>query len=625
MKSCKKGICGVILLLLFCGFRSSASETTVFVAGNSDLYPIEYYDSSSGQYLGLMPEIYDLLSEKTGYDFCYINAGAGNGQERMAKNCQAEIVSAHIQGDIDPKYLKEPQYISMIYTDGKEKSVQIAFTEIASEKLISDISKALAEITTEQKLLLVSSHTAETVTNGTYIVWIYILSGCMLLFFSVGVITLIRTLKRRRLDQKNNMIDSRYGIGNDQYYIHCFDHLISDKSKSLYYIAYIAFDEEEFNQQYGSLESKDIQRYVAEFLNTKTGAVEYLAIVSEGVFAFVYQSANKDEAEKRISSIMDEMETYLCQFKSEYAGLFHAGICILEENMGCSGEAAFYNAKQGYLYAAHNKMRFAFSTKSIVEETRQNERLHQRIMQAIKNEEFEIYIQFIVDRNGTLFGAEAVSRWQHPEEGLLSPGKYIKMMNQSDVGTAHDLYIFSQVCRQLEEWQSNGNGHLFLSCNFTRYSVTTHDFVERLKEVLNRYHFNHNKLIMEITEDALSYDTKALLENLKKCKELGFFIALDDIGSGYTTLSDLYHYPIDFVKVEREIVLNAMEERGKMLLNGLIHLAHSMNMKVLCEGVESDEQNKMVLSAGCDYIQGYYYFRVLPRREAAKYLNSEGR
>ena len=96
--------------------------------------------------------------------------------------------------------------------------------------------------------------------------------------------------------------------------------------------------------------------------------------------------------------------------------------------------------------------------------------------------------------------------------------------------------------------------------------------------------------------------------------------AKDNTFTGYLLLLDLYNYPIDFVKVEREIVLNAMEERGKMLLNGLVNLARSMNIQVLCEGVESEEQNRAVLSSGCDYIQGYYYSHVLPRREAERYL-----
>lgn len=630
MKSIKAGIAGkisaficvIVFLFLFGGTVSFASDATVYVAGNPDLYPIEYYDSSSGEYLGLMNDIYALLSEKTGYDFCYINSGTVNGQQRMAKNCQADVISAYVQGDIAEQYIKNSQRICSIQVDGEEKDVNIAFSEIASDKLISDVSQALNEISADNKLSLISSHTAKTGSNGNYLLWIYILAGIILLLLTIGFIIIVCIVRKRRSSQKNTMIDSRYGIGNDRYYIYCFDNLISDKSKSLYYITYIAFDEESINQQYGSVESKNIQRYVSEFLNNKTGAVEYLALVDEGIFAFLYQASNKADAEKRIDDIMNELESYLCNFKSEYSGLFHAGVCVLEENMGCTAEAAFYNAKQGYLYAIGNKTKYAFSTKNIVEETRQNERLHQHIMQAIKGGEFKIYLQYIVDRNGNLSGAEAVSRWQHPQEGLLSPSKYIKMMNQSDAVTMHDFYIFSQACSQLEQWDKQGFRDLFISCNFTRYSVSATDFAAQIEKISADYTIKRDKLIIEITEDSLSYNMQALKNNIEKCKKLGFLIALDDIGSGYTSLSDLYNYSIDFVKVERDIVLNAMEERGKMLLDGLVSLAHSMNIKALCEGIETKEQNDIILSTGCDYIQGYYYSHVLPQREAEKFLNN---
>lgn len=612
---------GILFLFVLPVLAVSDDGQSVFVAGNPDLYPIEYYDSSLKQYCGLMPDIYDILSENTGYRFIYINEDGSNVQQRMAKNCQADIISAYFDGDIDSRYLKEPQFILTMNCEDGEKNVCIAFSDIASDQLVSDISRALNEINAERRLALLVSHTAQTGANQNYVTWIYILSGIVLLLLAIGMIIVVCVVKKHRFNQENNLIDSRYGIGNDKYYVYCFDSLISDKSKSLYYVAYIAFDEAGVNQQYGSDESKNIQRYVSEFLNTKTGAVEYLALVCEGVFAFLYQAPNKAEANERIRSIMDELEGYLCGFKREYTGLFCAGVCSLEENPGCTSETAFYNAKQGYLYALGGKIKYAFSTKNIIEQTHRNERLQKQIVQAIQNGEFQIYLQYIVDRNGGIFGAEAVSRWHHPREGLLLPSEYIKMMNQREIVTMHDFYIFEKVCGQLEEWKNSGHEDLCISCNFTRYSITNSDFFDRLKEILDRYEFRHGNLIIEITEDSLSYNTKTLYRNIEKCRDLGIRIALDDIGSGYSSLSDLYRYPIDCVKVERDIVLNSGTDRGKMLLHGLIQLSHSMKIQVLCEGVETPEQNQNVLDAGCDYIQGFYYSRVLPLSEAKKFLS----
>ena len=134
----------------------------------------------------------------------------------------------------------------------------------------------------------------------------------------------------------------------------------------------------------------------------------------------------------------------------------------------------------------------------------------------------------------------------------------------------------------------------------------------------------YHKLFIEITVVSLSCDIDILKENIQKCKELGFLIALDDIGSGYSALADLYNYPIDIVKVERDIVCRAMEPNEKMLLDGLIRLAHSMNMKVLCEGVETAEQNDIILNTECEYIQGFFYSRALPPKESERFLQRHG-
>ena len=605
-------------------YAEDSDSTIVYVAGNPDLYPIEYYDSSSKQYLGLMPEIYRLISEQTGYSFEYIYPGNTNGQERMVKNGQAEIISAYCDGEIDPQYLHHPISVTTIKTDEEEKTINIAFSEIASEKLTADITKALNTVSDSQKLSVLVSHTKSIGNIQKYRIWIYILSGVLLLFLATAVILFFIRHSKKKKDKKDTMLNTEYGIGNDQYYAYCFENLITDKSKALYYVAYIAFDEKSLNQKFGNEESHAVQRYTSEFLNRQATAVDYLALVNTGVYALIYQAANKAAATERIAGIIKELDLYLTNIKREYSKLFNAGVCMLGENMDCTAETAFYSANQGYLLAVKEKKPFEFSTRNMIIAAHRRESLRRRIIQAISDGEFIIHLQYIADRRGNLFGAEAVSRWQHPQEGLLSPSQYIAMINQSEVITLHDLYIFSLVCRQLELWKGSARENLYISCNFTRYSLASPDFCDRIKETSENYDFNYHKLIIEITEDSLSCDTEILKENLQKCKELGFLIALDDIGSGYSALADLYNYPIDIVKVEKDIVCRAMEPNGKMLLDGLIRLAHSMNMKVLCEGVETAEQNDMILNTDCEYIQGFFYSRALPPKESERFLRQHG-
>ena len=118
------------------------------------------------------------------------------------------------------------------------------------------------------------------------------------------------------------------------------------------------------------------------------------------------------------------------------------------------------------------------------------------------------------------------------------------------------------------------------------------------------------------------HDRSAAAETLNGLIALGFHIALDDMGAGYSSLSDLCTYRFDYVKIDRSILLDAEEERGRALLAGLVQLAHSMGIRALSEGVETKEQLDIALAAGCDFIQGFYFSRVLPGREAESFLRS---
>lgn len=249
--------------------------------------------------------------------------------------------------------------------------------------------------------------------------------------------------------------------------------------------------------------------------------------------------------------------------------------------------------------------------------------LKRQTIKGLRNREFKMYLQFIVDgKTEEIIGAEALSRWAHPQKGLLPPGKYIRLMETEKIIAELDFYLFEEVCRQLEKWQREGRS-LRLSCNFTRITIGYETFLPKLKKIAGQYDFDHERLVIEITEDVMEDNKEKAFENISRCKEMGFGIALDDAGSGYTSFSDLREYPIDVVKIDRSILQGAATERGAALLKGMIALVHCMEMKVLCEGVETEEQAALLRRLDCDYIQGYYFYRALPRKEAERILREQ--
>ena len=248
-------------------------------------------------------------------------------------------------------------------------------------------------------------------------------------------------------------------------------------------------------------------------------------------------------------------------------------------------------------------------------------KLLKNIKKGFENQEFKMYLQFIVDsKEKKISSAETLSRWESASGETIFPGTYIGIMEKSGLITRFDYYMFEKVCQKLSEWKDSSLGDVTLSCNITRITISEKDFVEKIKEIANKYDFDRSKLLVEITEDSIEKNLVVAMLNIIEIKKLGFRIALDDIGSGYTSLISLCEYPIDVVKIDREILLLAATEKGKKLLRGIVSLAHYLNLKVVCEGVETEEQNKLVTESECDYIQGWYYSKALPECKAEEFV-----
>lgn len=244
-----------------------------------------------------------------------------------------------------------------------------------------------------------------------------------------------------------------------------------------------------------------------------------------------------------------------------------------------------------------------------------------KIEKGFKNEEFKMHLQFIVDnKTKQISSAEALSRWETSQGETIFPGAYINLIEKSGLIVKFDYYMFEMVCRKLCEWKNSEFDNLTISCNVTRITISETDFAEKIKAIADKYDFDRSKLIIEITEDSVEKNLDVAKNNILKIKELGFSFALDDVGSGYTSLTSLCEYPIDIVKIDRGLLLLSEKEGGKKLLLGIISLIHSLGLKTVCEGVETEEQNSLIANSECNYIQGWYYSKALPERKAEEFF-----
>ena len=201
------------------------------------------------------------------------------------------------------------------------------------------------------------------------------------------------------------------------------------------------------------------------------------------------------------------------------------------------------------------------------------------------------------------------------DDGTIYPRQYIEMLETTGMIGELDLYILEECCRTLSAWRGTEKQNLWLSCNMTRITLSDDAFLERFCKVTEAYDFDHGKLVLEITEDALADNSEQIVRNIERCKQMGYRIALDDFGNGYSSVRDLDDYPIDIIKIDRDIILGSRSDRGKRLLIGIVGLAHFLGIEALCEGVEIEQERAAAREAECDYIQGYLLAHPAPADE----------
>lgn len=619
-------LCGVLLLCpaARAAINATAEPTggaeTVYVAGNPDWYPIEYYDKETEQYEGVLPAVLERIGKETGLAFTYVRAGEGDQRFRLARNGQVELVSACRSSELGREGLTGGAAVLALPVNGSSVEVCIAFTSIAEAELTGRIERALNGLIDRELSGIVLGCLAEQ-TQARLPKWVIagLAAGFALLVAVILVLT-VRILKYRKAARRDKRLDPVTGIGNKAWFAERFEKYISDQYRGTYSLIFIGFDIERVNRYYGEVEAENQLRFAANELMKSTFDNEIAARVSGGGFAVARPSASEQETELWVRSLLDRLNEYCEQYGKDYRPTFCAGIYMLSASDRDS-ETALFNAQQGYRRARSEGTGLAFATARHAAREQETLQLKKQTLDALQNREFRMYLQLIVRTDtGEISGAEALSRWDHPEKGLLNPGSYIEMMESENTIAGLDFYIFEEACRQLEQWQRAGR-RLTLSCNFTRITIGQEQFVSTLREIAGRYEFDWSALILEITEDAMENRREAAFENISRCRELGFRIALDDAGSGHTSFSDLRDYPIDIVKIDRSILNSAVNERGVALLKGMIALIHSLGMKILCEGVETRQQYELLQGLGCEYLQGYYFYRAMPREEANRLLD----
>lgn len=585
---------------------------TVYIAGDPDMYPIEYYDTQDKEYKGILPELYKKISDESGIDFSYIDSGTINEQYRLAKNKQVEMVSAHAKGDVD--YLTDEVHI-LNYNNGDEDiELCVGFTSIASPELKKTVTSVLNSVSTEQ-ILRLSVETAVKESPNDFPFWLIFIVAGLAIACIILIVMVIMRRKKEKEARENRLVDPMTGIGNSHYFELWYHNFISPSSSPLYYIAYIGIDIQRILQYADETVSEELQVFAASEIASESRDTDFYARISDGRFALAYEAPTEEQAKEFADRLLTRLNQFNSEIMMKYHFHFQAGIFHLDApNIPC--EKALFNARHGFYKAREIGEPYVFADNKLLKRQEYVDGLKRKLREALDNKEFCLYVQYIFDGKGKLVcGAEALSRWDSPEKGMISPSEYINMLETAEMIDELDFYILGECCRTLEAWKDSPKKNLWLSCNMTRITLSDEGFAQRFKEIVEKFDFDLNKLVIEITEDALAESKTLVADNINTCKQLGCRIALDDFGCGFSSVKDLNDYPIDLLKIDRSLIIDTNTKKGTQLLAGIIDLAHYLDIEALCEGVENEEQLRASSEAGCDYIQGYLLARTNPADE----------
>lgn len=241
-------------------------------------------------------------------------------------------------------------------------------------------------------------------------------------------------------------------------------------------------------------------------------------------------------------------------------------------------------------------------------------KIENNIQSEIDNNRFFLEYQPILDaKTDRIMGAEVLARLNSPTEGVLTPGVFLEAVNNVGLNEKFDYYIFEKNCKWISGDKENRVRFLY-TVNFSRHTLCDSDFAERVIRITEKYGIDCSCIAIEILEDKnIDGDEKsALIKNLTLLKEKGVQFLLDDFGKGYTSFGDLSDFDISIVKIDKDITQNVTNDTGFLILKNIIRTAHDLGFRTLCEGIETEEHKRLVIDAGCDLLQGFYFYHPMP-------------
>ncbi len=421
--------------------------------------------------------------------------------------------------------------------------------------------------------------------------------------------------------------DQLTGLPNRKYFYNKLNKLINSDQGGQENIVIFFLDLDSFkriNDTLGHDKGDILLQKVAERLRHRLRKNDVVARVGGDEFLILMQ--NLQDGNTILKVAKDILEIFRKSFKFANQETYittSIGIAVYPEDgkdakqLIKSADLAMYQAKE------KGKNRFEFSKTLFEKNLSKKIKMKEELCRALNKNEFELYYQPQVNsKEGEIIGLEALIRWNHPEKGLINPGKFIPLAEETNLIIPLGEWVIKNVCRQIKTWHDSGFKDIPVAINLSASHFQKPRLLNQVREILAEMDLSVDDLEIEITEQAVLEEMGNALKVLKEFKTLGVKVAIDDFGIEYSSLNYFSKFPADRVKIAMPFVQGiGINPKDEAVVRSIINIAKNLGLRVIAEGVETEEQLKFLQENNCYDIQGFYYYRPMPVKEIEKLFN----
>jgi diguanylate cyclase (GGDEF)-like protein/PAS domain S-box-containing protein len=420
--------------------------------------------------------------------------------------------------------------------------------------------------------------------------------------------------------------DELTGLPNRNLFKQALNQALKRAERSNKMLSILFFDLDRFkniNDSLGHDAGDEVLRTVAERLNSCVRKVDVVARFGGDEFAVLTEGLTaEDQAGTVARKILDALSKPMLIAGRQYRPAASIGISTYPtdgrdaQSLQKHADIAMYRAKE------EGRSTFQFYSEQLNTHSLQRLEFESNLNNALNNREFVLHYQPKMDvKTGAVTSMEALIRWVSPQFGFVSPGQFISVAEETGLILPLGRWVAQTACLQNSAWQKGGLPSLRVAINISARQMADKGLVDFIAETVRKTGLTPASLELEITESAVMSNQDYAEKVLNQLKEMGFHLTMDDFGTGYSSLAYLKRFPFDTVKVDQSFVRGIPgNSDDSAIVEAIIAMAHSLQLKVVAEGVETQEQFDFLCKLGCDQIQGYYFSKPIPANEVVMLL-----